>query len=136
MSKSGRNNRGERYKDSDYCYNNNNNNDNNDDYKESGDNNDDYNNKDNIVNNLFVMGSPITKGDIRRVRKLENLCDNLKEENKWLKSKLRIAQARNRSCRLKKGDMITDYEWTGQEANLSERIIFFVGIIYFHDINF
>ena len=89
------------------------------------DNDDDGEVNDNIGKYFIVAGNTITRNDVKRVKYLDETCEQLKEENKWLKSELRKARSQNRSGRLKKGDMITDYEWTGQEANLLERITSF-----------
>ena len=93
--------------------------------KRMEDDNDDDDVNNSIIKHFIVAGNTVTRNDVQQVTKLDELCKQLKDENKWLKSELRKARSRSRSGRLKKGDMITDYEWTGQEANLSERITSF-----------
>lgn len=65
-----------------------------------------------------------------RVSQLEEYCEKLSSENKRLKSDLRKAHT-TKSGRLSKGGMRTENEWSGHEANLSDRISSFCGSYLF-----
>jgi hypothetical protein len=70
-----------------------------------------------------------------RVSQLEKYCEKLNSENKRLKSELRKAQS-TKSGRLSKGGMRTENEWSGHEANLSDRISSFCGSFLFRRYKF
>ena len=69
-----------------------------------------------------------------RVRQLEAQCAQLTSENNRLKSELK--KAKTKSSRLTKVGMITHNDWTGQEAELSERISSFCGSYLFRRYKF
>jgi len=76
----------------------------------------------------------VKQGVNKRVRQLEAECDELKRENKWLKSELRKAQTK--SGRLTKVGMMTHNEWNAQEAQLSDSVSSFCGSYLFRRYKF
>ena len=70
----------------------------------------------------------------KRVRQLEAECDELKRENKRLKSELRKAQTK--SGRLTKVGMMTHNDWNAQEAQLSDSVSSFCGSYLFRQYKF
>jgi hypothetical protein len=74
------------------------------------------------------------QGVYKRVRQLKAECDELKRENKRLKSELRKAQTK--SGRLTKIGMMTYNDWNAQEAQLSEIVSSFCGSYLFRRYKF
>ena len=69
-----------------------------------------------------------------RVRQLEAQCAQLTSENNRLMSELKKAQTK--SGRMTKVGMMTHNDWTGQDAELSERVSSFCGSYLFRRYKF